>query len=163
MAGDVELIEWPRDAARRRELADAGLPRLLLVTDEYPAPQCDDVIEDWIRMPAPDFDLANRLTTLRRRHDELHVDPPVVDEAGLLRWNDRWVPLSPIQVTLVSTLLASFGRVVSRARLTGVVWPGRSPGSRTLDVQITRLRKRLHEIDLDITVVHGRGYVLHEA
>src|SRR5207248_7850130 len=39
------VLRWPSDPARRRELADLGVPRLLLVDSDAPPPICTDPLE----------------------------------------------------------------------------------------------------------------------
>ena len=57
---EVALLHWPRDAAARAHLAAAMLPRLLLVPAGEEPPQPGDEMEDWIRLPADERDVAAR-------------------------------------------------------------------------------------------------------
>src|SRR5262245_16423453 len=68
---DVAMVRWPGEAFRRSELAERGLPRLLLIAPEEPVPPIDPMLEDWARVPVGDEEIAARRTTLRRRC-ELH-------------------------------------------------------------------------------------------
>ena len=64
---EVALIHWPRDGAERERLAEAMLPRLLLVPDDVEPPVAGDLMEDWIRLPADERDVATRLDNLAAR------------------------------------------------------------------------------------------------
>src|SRR5207253_9403009 len=61
------VIRWPSDEERRRELADLGIPRLLLVDSEATPPICADALEDWIRLPSDERDIDARMNGLRAR------------------------------------------------------------------------------------------------
>lgn len=63
---EVEVVQWPAEAARRDELAERRQPRLLLVAeDELPPPIAHD--EDWARVTAPEQDVEARRQRLARR------------------------------------------------------------------------------------------------
>lgn len=72
------MLRWPADAARRDELAERRLPRLLLVAEGVLPPRLDPD-EDWIRTPAGERDVWARLRALADRHDERRRQHP---EAG---------------------------------------------------------------------------------
>jgi hypothetical protein len=62
---EVELVTWPRDADRRSELERDGLPRLLLVEPGAAPPFVADVIEDWVRLPSDEREVALRISHLQ--------------------------------------------------------------------------------------------------
>jgi DNA-binding response OmpR family regulator len=73
------------------------------------------------------------------------------------------VTVSPVECVLLGILADDFGSVVSRDVLASHTWPDGVPTRNALDVQILRLRRRIAHLDLEITTVRGRGYLLHEA
>jgi DNA-binding winged helix-turn-helix (wHTH) protein len=156
---EVALVQWPAERNRREELRRTGQPRLLLVERGAP-PIPDDVLEDWIRLPADDLDLRVRVEALRRRTDGDVAAVPELDHDGVLRLGDRWVSLPPVESRLTGALLARFGAVVSRDVLTDAGWPGGSPGRNALDVHVLRLRRRLSPLRLAIRTIRSRGYLL---
>ena len=101
------VLRWPSDPNRRRELADLGIPRLLLVDSDAPPPVCTDPLEDWIRLPSDERDIDARMNALRAR-----------------------------------------------------AWPGGTGTPTGLRLQMTRLRRRIAELQLEIRSVRGKGYVL---
>ena len=120
-------------------------------------------LEDWIRVPAAELDLRARAEALRRRR-EARVDPcPALDDDGVLRVGDRWVPLPPVEARLTAALLDRFGAVVSRDALARAGWPAGAPGRNALDVHMLRLRRRLSPLALVIRTVRSRGYLLERA
>ena len=62
----VALVAWPVDDARRRTLAAAGRPRLLVVAADADPPEVDDVLEDWLRLPRDLDDVGRRAHRLVR-------------------------------------------------------------------------------------------------
>lgn len=60
------MLRWPAAAARRDELAEDRLPRLLLVAEGVAPPRLDRD-EDWIRVPADEREVI----------DGSHVPTPV--------------------------------------------------------------------------------------
>ena len=68
---DVALISWPSDEATRRELAEAGMPRILLIDADDDPPAEWDRLEDYVRLPVSSVDLAARQATVRERWQAL--------------------------------------------------------------------------------------------
>lgn len=159
---NVSLVRWPAERDRREALRRAGEPRLLLIETGTP-PLPSDQREDWIRLPADDVDLRARLEALRRRAEPGTPPVPMLDDDGVLRANERWVALPPVEARLTAALIARFGAVVSRTALTDAGWPGGAPGRNALDVHILRLRRRIAPLGLAIRTVRSRGYLLEGA
>lgn len=157
---DVELVEWPRGEVRRHQLAATGLPRLLLVAPGALVPTCDDVLEDWVRVPANDDELASRLTALRNRARMLPARVPRIDDDGVVRFANKWVALPPVEARIMTALVTRFGTVVQRAHLAEAGWPDGAPGRNALDVHVLRLRRRIDSVGLSIRTIRSRGYLL---
>ncbi len=157
---DVELVRWPGDQLRLDQVRRAGAARLVLVDDGLVPPVLDDVLEDWIRLPASDDDIRLRVRVLSDRARSAVSPQPFLDESGLLRYCGRWVPLPPVEYRLTSALLDRYGAVVSRDSLSRIGWPEGIPGRNVLDVHIVRLRRRLAPLELAIRTVRSRGYLL---
>lgn len=159
-------VHWPEEANRRRELAAAGIPRLLLVAPGAAPPSEWEVDEDWIALGATSDEQAHREATIRRRL-ALVAEPPAgphcgvaVDEDGLARRDGLWVALSELEVRLVRPLLVESGHCVSRARLLDAGWPGEARMSRAVDGAIRRLRAKLRPLGVRIHGITGAGYLL---
>ncbi len=157
---DVVLVRWPHERERRELLAAEGQPRLLLVEASAEAPIPEDVLEDWIRVPADEGDVQVRIEGLRRRSGAFNARVPDLDPDGLLRLDGQWVSLPPVEARLMGALLERFGAVVSREQLAKSGWPRGAPGRNALDVHMLRLRRRIDPIGLAIKTVRSRGYLL---
>lgn len=62
----VVLLSWPREAARAEQLADAARPRLLLVEPGAAPPPANGELQDWVRLPADEHEVALRVRRLAR-------------------------------------------------------------------------------------------------
>lgn len=158
---DVVVLRWPDDVAEVERLAAGRLPRLLLVEETADPPESGDCEEDWIRLPADDRDVGARLRALARRAAR-HQALPELDEHGRLHHRGRWVSLSPIEQRIMAVLVERFGAVVSAEELLEYGWPGGPSTPAALRVQMTRLRRRIEVLGLDVRSVRQSGYVLEE-
>ena len=155
------VLRWPADQKRRRELAELGVPRLFLVNTDAAPPVCDDPLEDWVRLPCGERDIDARMTALRARASGgTRSARPQLDGNGRLLRSNRWVPLSPIEEQLCRLLIGEFGAVVSDRRLIAAAWANGAGTSTGLRLQMTRLRRRIGELGLEVRSVRGKGYVL---
>jgi two-component system response regulator TctD len=157
---EVALLHWPRDHDQRAHLADAMLPRLLLVTAGETPPDPRDDLEDWIRLPADERDVAARLRALAERA-ERSLEATVIIDGRCLRRGSVTIPLSPGEARFAERLVVEPGRLVSRGELSDAVWPDeKAPSAKALDDVAYRLRKRLAPIGLDLVNARGRGFAL---
>lgn len=72
------------------------------------------------------------------------------------------VNLTPTEFELLHLLLANHGKVLSRQQLMDTIWAGVIVTDRTVNVNITRLRKKLGEYAQNIVSRTGYGYVFEE-
>lgn len=163
--GSVQLavLTWPHDAAYRRELLDKAVPHLLLVDEGASPPDDPDPSEDWVRLPAPPGEIEARLAALRRRigaHPSGAGTRPSLTDDGLLRNPRGWVALSPGEVQIMTVLLAHFGEPTPVADLDPAAIVGK--GSRSFQVRVLRLRRKIAPIGLRIVTLRRLGYVLDD-
>ncbi len=117
--------------------------------------------------------LAKVRSHLRRAYGEYAAGPEEkkIEAAGLTLYPERYLlicgersaELSRKEALLIEALMRREGRVVSRDRLLGMMWEDHHfIDDNTLNVYITRMRKKLKELESDagIEVVRGAGYVL---
>jgi len=156
----VVLVRWPEDAENVERLRAEGVPRLLLVAPDAPPPVDDDPNQDWIRLPASDSDLWARVQGLELRADEGHAARPELPGDGRLAYRGRWVRVSPIGERLLGALVDRFGTVVSNADLLQAGWTGGEGSSGALRIHLTKLRRVLGGVGLELVLVPRRGYVL---
>ena len=60
---------------------------------------------------------------------------------------------------LLKFLIKNAGECVGRSHLLEAIWPGMKVSPRTLDSQISRLRRRLEPMAVSIESVYGGGYI----
>jgi hypothetical protein len=156
----VTLVRWPAEAAVRAGLAALGQPRLLLLDVGISPPAPVDGLEDWVRWPPDPEDLAARVANLRGRVSE-EVEPPVLDDDGLLRRGDRWVAISDIQVPMIRHLLDNLGRVVRYAAIVeAYVAGGGTSRATSVRTVLSRLDGRVRPVGLEIVTIRRRGVML---
>lgn len=122
--------------------------------------------DDYMTKPFWPEELLERVRArLRRpviqRTPELRIGPLEIDEERrTARHQDQSLELTRVEFDLLRSLVRSSGKPVSRAwLLQNVLDPDREATERTLDVHISRLRKKLGDASL-IETVWGIGYRL---
>lgn len=159
----VEIVQWPEDAAHRRALVAAGVPRLLVVAAGQDAPAPIDDLEDVVWTPTDDRQLFARLDALAARLGPrlpIALDEITVTEEGLLLVGSHRVPLPPVEAALVRCLLRPPRGVRSREELGAAAWGTGTRQRRSLDSRILTLRGRIEGVGLIIRSIHGRGFLL---
>jgi len=123
--------------------------------------------DDYLTKPFAFAELVARLQALLRRsrtdessfNDGLRLDPARHAVAA----GDRERSLTPTEYRLLGRLLAENGAVVRRRDLVRAGWPeGAIVHENTLDAYISRLRRKLAELEAPVEIVtaHGVGYRL---
>jgi DNA-binding winged helix-turn-helix (wHTH) protein len=160
--GEVKLVRWPAESARRDRYRALGVLRLLVVEGGVPAPVSSDVREDWVRAPVSDEDLKARVASLRAKAEAHRL--PHVDPNGVLRYAGRSITVSRTETDLLECLVRQFGVLVSREMLRECL-PDRPGGAsrNALDLHIMRVRRRIRPLGLVVRTVWGRGYLLEAA
>lgn len=157
---DVAVVRWPDEAAARTLLADAGKPRVLVVSADAPAPAGLDELEDWLREPVDPVELVARTDALRRRLAARAL-VPMLDDDGLLHVGHRWVSIPDTQLPLVRLLLARMGQLVRTEEVVAAyAAAGGTDNPTSIRTAITRMRARVATVGLSIRVARERGVVL---
>ena len=126
--------------------------------------------DDYMKKPFSLAELVARVRALLRRttgkeaartieDGDLRID--LDDEMTFIR--DETVDLSPTEFRLLELLARRMGRTVSREELLGKIWSFYGGDTRTVDVHVSRLRKKLDDGKrpaLVIQSLRGRGYRL---
>ena len=123
--------------------------------------------DDYIAKPFSPRELVARVRAVLRRaeptpdadHDVISAGDVVVERGGrTVTVAGRPVELTGKEFDLLAFLLVNPGYVMSRQRLLERVWGLEFPGgTRTVDVHVGQLRKKLERPDL-IRTVRGSGY-----
>jgi hypothetical protein len=155
-----ELVEWPTERALRDRLALAGVPRLLIVSENVRPPRRLAPDETWIVAPFDRDELSARVHELASAIQRFDRAEPWIDSAGVAHRGDASVSLTAKEASVARALFAASGAVVPRDRLEAGVAPDRSLGDRTLEGVIHRLRRRLVALHLVVRSERARGYRL---
>jgi two-component system alkaline phosphatase synthesis response regulator PhoP len=123
--------------------------------------------DDYVAKPFSPRELAARIKAILRRVEQRSDETLLTANAIVLRRDSMDVTVDGEQIELTSKefdLLACFlehpGIVLSRERLLDLVWGMTYPGgTRTVDVHVAQLRRKLGDPD-GIRTVRGAGYKL---
>jgi DNA-binding response OmpR family regulator len=156
---DVLVLRWPIELTRLAAARAERAPRLLVVegADEPPAEW--DPLEDWVRLPADLRDVQVRVAALRRRALSSGCRPSV-DGFDRLIYDGRWVSLSPNDYKLIEPLVENFDDVVSYEDVAALLTDGNLAAGSAGRVRLTRLRRRIAPLGLEIRTVRPHGLAL---
>ncbi len=158
---DVVVVRWPEQRADAERLARLDQPHLLLVEPGVEPPQLSSCLADWIRLPADDIDVRTRLSALAARALQ-HPAVPALDEYGECSYVGKRVFLSPSDMKLAELLVGSFDRGVPEEEILDRLVHGEGDPSK-IRVYVSRLRKRIQPLGLEITCIRGFGYRMHSS
>ncbi len=127
--------------------------------------------DDYIKKPFSLVELVARVKSLIRRTQMVQTEPTLsvgeleIDlEGQIARLAGEELNLSLTEYKLLRILAERPGQVIPRERLLSLIWGVYGGDTRTVDVHISRLRKKLTVAGEDrapaITALRGRGYRL---
>ena len=127
--------------------------------------------DDFIAKPFDQSVLIAKLQAMLRRTYDFGASQPVLEHRGALlnigdstlTYKDEKIQLSKNEFRILTILLKSKGKVVSREKLMEVLWETDSfVDENTLSVNVNRLRRRLAAAGLEdfITTKFGVGYLI---
>lgn len=160
--GSVQILRWPAEEAKREWCRQHRIPRLLLVEMGDRPPVICDVYEDWVRPPLPQADLDARIQVLQERHRR-HERPSMVGERDLVFRSQR-ITTSRCQAALARELAENYQQLVERETLAAILrhqLEAKCERRNVLDLHMTRLRRKLKPLGLEITTIWGSGYQLN--
>lgn len=159
--GDVVMLRWPEQRDEAERLAELAIPVLLLVEAGAEPPVPHTCLEDWVRLPIDERDLRARIAALAHRA-VVHPPAPAIDAHGLVTFRGRRAFLPPSDARVAEILVTHFDDAVPEDRLVDELSADETAAGR-LRVHISRLRKRLAPLGLEITAIRNFGYRLHAA
>jgi DNA-binding response OmpR family regulator len=155
---EIVVLRWPLELAGLAAARADRVPRLLVVEGDDEPPADWDPLEDWVRLPANSRDVAVRVAALRRRAVSSDCRPSV-DGFDRLIYDGRWVSLSPNDYKLIQPLVEHFNDVVPYENVAALLTDGKAAGSAGR-VRLTRLRRRIEPLGLEIRTVRPHGLAL---
>lgn len=127
--------------------------------------------DDYLPKPFEPQELILRIKNILRRTPAQKLATPETLSLGLCVYNlatkelltkqGQVVHTTPVEQALLFVLAQKFGQVFSREKLAELLGAGQSP--RSIDVQITRLRKKIEKDSKNprfLQTVRGKGYML---
>lgn len=154
----------------RSDPATKYIPVVILTVqtlDSYKIAGLEIGADDYITKPFNQTELLARVKAVLRRVDwrdkkesSLKDGNLVVDmDKHAVHIDNKLVELSPKEFDLVVSLLQNRGKVLTRAELSETVWGHEYFGNtRTVDVHVGRLRKKLGKVGDKIKTVERIGY-----
>ena len=150
----------------------SGVPILMLTAMSEPEDRIAGLekgADDYMVKPFEPRELLLRIGNILRRVPQANALPAEVRMGGMvfdmereeLREGDQPVKLTSVETALLGALARRAGVALSREELIDLT--GAAGGDRAVDVQVTRLRRKIESDPRDpryLQTVRGRGYVL---
>ena len=127
--------------------------------------------DDYLPKPFEPKELLLRMQNILRRSPKIKVVETVEFDFGecvyyaerkeLLSKQGQIIHITPVEQSLLAVLSEKSGQIFSREELADILGAGQSP--RSIDVQITRLRKKIEADSKNpkcLRTVRGKGYLL---
>ncbi|MBE6452596.1 MAG: response regulator transcription factor [Alphaproteobacteria bacterium] len=127
--------------------------------------------DDYLSKPFEPKELVLRIANILRRVPKNNFDADFklnlglcvydIQKKELLTKKGELIHITPVEQSLLSILGAKCGQVFSREKLAEMLGAGQSP--RSIDVQITRLRKKIEQDSKNpryLQTVRGKGYMV---
>lgn len=127
--------------------------------------------DDYLAKPFEPKELVLRIKNILKRTPKENANENMVFDLGLCLYDmDKKelsskqggiIHITPVEQLLLSVLGQKAGQVFSREKLAEILGAGQSP--RSIDVQITRLRKKIEKDSKNpryLQTVRGKGYML---
>ena len=160
-------LEFARKVRRTEKI-----PILMLTAMMSPEDRIDGLesgADDYLSKPFEPRELVLRIRNiLKRSYEEMRVDDEIkIGEAifrlyrGELERGGELIKLTDNEVALLTVLANRAGQIINRDDL--IELTGASGGGRAVDVQVTRLRRKIEinpKMPKYLQTVRGRGYVL---
>ena len=126
----------------------------------------DTGADDYVCKPFSPREVVARIKALLRRAEGALVAPPArlrIDEASLtICWDQRPLPLTPVEFRLLALLMSRPGMVFSRAKLLDQLHQDlRDVSDRVIDSHIKNVRRKLETsgaVGHSVASVYGVGY-----
>jgi hypothetical protein len=107
---------------------------------------------DYAQQAADSYAQLYRYKTLTLNFDEMSLS--FAEDETVYR-------LTLTEARILRFFLRNIGSCLTRERIKAEVWQGAAVSVRTIDAHVSRLRKYLKYVNLEITAVYGGGYMMH--
>jgi two-component system phosphate regulon response regulator OmpR len=152
--------------------SSSTVPILMLTALIEPEDRIDGLeggVDDYLTKPFEPRELLLRINSILRRVPTISSAPKEIQLGDVVYHSKReevirngaQIRLTDVEAALLKALASSPGMVLSRESLTKLT--GASGGVRAIDVQVTRLRRKIEpdpKLPIYLQTVRGKGYVL---
>ena len=128
--------------------------------------------DDYLAKPFGPEELAARIAAVLRRTRNTHTAKVETISVGRMRlsaasrcaWiGDELIEITSTEFDILDVLARAGGRVVTRDQVCGILYQRQAtPFERSVDVHISRLRRKIEGAGITIRSIRGVGYVLAE-
>jgi two-component system response regulator MprA len=167
---DIDGLE----VCRRLRASGNRIPVLMLTARDAVADRIDGLdagADDYLVKPFDFGELLARVRALQRR--PRGVDAPILERGNLsldpvsrvVMVDRRELALTATEYLILEVLVRRSPAVVDRKAIAEHAWADETDplGSNAIDVQLSRLRAKLHDARVRVVTVRGAGYRLEEA
>ncbi|WP_140054446.1 response regulator transcription factor [Oceanospirillum sanctuarii] len=163
------LLDWQLPGLSGLELLKKIVhqaPPILFITssgrDEQLAEALHSGADDFLIKPVSKTVLLARIHAVTRRHQQPLNRLEISDKS--LQIGSQSVPLSKKEFLLMEALYQNLGKAIPRSDLIETIWGAEPDNTRSLDVLVSRVRKKIVQADLnellEIQNLYGTGYKL---
>ncbi len=125
--------------------------------------------DDLMRKPVSSEDLELAILSNLRRSHSFRGSESLIQFQGIevdlrshiVKIEGKLVQLTRTEYQIFVELVSKRGEIVSREQLSNRFLSFRNSSSRTLDVHINSLRKKIHDHSSSIKTIRNRGYMFH--
>lgn len=100
------------------------------------------------------------LPRLSPEHKFVFEDIEVSFDHSVIKYKGEVMRLAPTHHKLVATFVTRVDQLLTRELLLSLIWPGQNISKRSIDAQISKLKKVLPPLQEALMNLYGRGYVL---
>ena len=156
----VRVVQWPAEKRSVDEMITAGTPCVALVEAGAEPPLATDCLHDWMWASGGEVELRYRLRQVALRAGRHRAGAPRLDEHGILSFAMRSVGLPAREAQVAGVLLQRFGEVVTKEEVIAAVSPSGLRRPTLLATHVSRLRRRIAPLGLEVAAAASTGYVL---
>lgn len=154
-----ELLERIRKDPANSEIPIIIISANALVTDKVDG--LDMGADDYIAKPFDLLELMSRVNARFRRYKKalvLEAGSLILNvESHICKYKDREINLTVKEFEILELLLKNKGNLVTRDQMLAVIWGDDELETRTLDMHIKSIRKKIGNEEI-IETVYGLGY-----
>jgi DNA-binding response OmpR family regulator len=125
-----------------------------------PTPLIENRLLNLARRLKPTKESAIVLPRLSDVHVFTFEDFTVSLDHNTVKYKNEVLKLTPTHHKLIATFVTRVDQLLTREMLLSLVWPGQNISKRSIDAQISKLKKAFPVLENRLINLYGRGYVL---